>query len=237
MIDKAMILAAGLGTRMLPLTRHIPKPLIEINGRSLIDYKLEAARRVGVKTAVVNVHYLADKIEEHLAFCDNPQIILSDEREKLLDSGGGIQKALPHFADEPFFVLNSDVFWHGDKIPALSQLSKYWDGDKMDILMALAHREKAIGFYGAGDFFNDGDNRLTRRGENKTAPFAFAGDYIVHPRIFQNAPKEPFSANLLYDQAIAKGRLFGVPLEGLWLHVGTPQSIGEAQRAIALHSA
>jgi len=234
-IDKAMILAAGLGTRMRPITEHLPKPLVEINGISLLDRKLDAARRAGIKTVVVNVHFLADKIEKHLRGRENPKVIISDERDKLLDSGGGIQNALHHFGDEPFFVLNSDVFWHGDKVPALLQLSEYWNDDKMDMLLALCDIESAVGFDGAGDFSMDTEKRLTRRGEHKSAPFVFASDYIVHPRIFGNAPTKPFSMNLLYDEAIAKNRLFGIALDGLWLHVGTPQSIGEVEAAIALH--
>jgi len=236
MIEKAMVLAAGLGTRMRPMTERIPKPLVEVAGNTLIDHKLDAVRRAGIKSVVVNVHYLADQLEQHLSRCESPDIIFSDEREKLLDSGGGIQKALPYFGNDPFFVLNSDTFWHGDKVPALLQLSKHWDCEKMDILMALTAMDKAVGFNGAGDFFLDADNRLTRRGDRKSAPYVFASDYIVHPRIFNAAPKVPFSMNLLYDQAIAKNRLFGIKLEGLWLHVGTPQSIGEVEAAIALHS-
>ncbi len=237
MIEKAMILAAGLGTRMRPLTDNTPKPLIKVNGKALLDYKLDAAKQAGIKTVVVNVHYLAEQIEEHLSKFNGLEIVISDEREKLLDSGGGIANALNHFDDQPFAILNSDTFWHGDNPPSLVQLIEFWNEDKMDILMALAKTDEAIGFDGAGDFFKDKYDLLTRRGKELSAPFAFSGDYIVHPKIFENAPDGPFSANSLYDEAIAAQRLYGLKLNGLWLHVGTPQSLSEAQSAIALHRA
>ena len=237
MIEKAMILAAGLGTRMRPLTDNIPKPLIKVNGKALIDYKLDAAKQAGIKTVVINVHYLPEQVEDHLRKVSGLEIIISDERKELMDSGGGIANALHHFDDHPFVVLNSDTFWHGDIPPSLLQLLDFWNEDNMDILMALAKTVEAIGFGGAGDFFKDQNHLLTRRGKKLSAPFAFSGDYIVHPRIFENTPKGPFSANNLYDSAIADQRLYGLSLNGLWLHVGTPQSLSEAQSAIALHRA
>ncbi len=237
MIEKAMILAAGLGTRMRPLTNDTPKPLIKVNGKALIDYKLDAAKQAGIKTVVVNVHYLADQLEDHLHQVNGLEIIISDEREELLDSGGGIANALNHFGDQPFAILNSDTFWHADQPPSLVQLMEHWNKENMDILMALAKTEEAVGFGGAGDFFKDQNHLLTRRGKQLSAPFAFSGDYIVHPKIFQNAPDGRFSANSLFDTAIAAQRLYGLKMNGLWLHVGTQQSISEAQSAIALHSA
>ncbi len=232
-----MILAAGLGTRMRPLTNDTPKPLIKVNGKALIDYKLDAAKQAGIKTVVVNVHYLAEQIEDHLSKIKGLELIISYERKELLDSGGGIVNALKHFNDDPFVILNSDTFWHGDNPPNLLQLMEFWNETNMDILMALAKTDEAIGFDGAGDFFNDHNHRLTRRGKELSAPYAFSGDYIVHPKIFENIPKGPFSANSLYDAAIASQRLYGLKLQGLWLHVGTPQSLSEAQSAIALHPA
>ena len=233
MIDQAIILAAGLGTRMQPITNTIPKPLVIINGKALIDHKLDAARRAGIGKIVVNVHHLAGQLEQHLEKITDLEIIFSDERKQLMDSGGGIVKALKHFDNRPFVVLNSDTFWHGDESANLRSLIDSWDNAKMDILMGLAEVEKAVGFYSAGDFFMDEEGLLARRGEHESAPYAFCGDYITHPQVFKNSPKEPFSSNTLFDQAISKHRLKGKPLNGLWLHVGTPDSIREAERAIA----
>ena len=232
MIKRAMILAAGLGTRMRPLTDKIPKPLIKISGKALIDYKLDAIRRVKINTAIVNVHYLADQLEAHLVDCGRPHIIISNEREKLLESGGGIQKALHNFGTEPFFVLNSDAFWIEDKLPSLLQLYQHWDENKMDMLLGLADKNHVTGFHGAGDFFLDSSLHLKRRGTAQTAPYAFCGDYIVHPRIFRNLPREAFSSNLLFDRAIGEKRLCGVNLQGKWLHVGTPLAVTDAERAM-----
>ena len=233
MIKKAMILAAGLGTRMRPLTNQCPKPLIKVDGIALIDHKLEAARRAGIKTVVVNVHYLADQLESHLRHCENPRIVISDERDQLMDSGGGISAALSHFGSDPFLVMNSDTFWIADKSPNLLQLLDFWRDGDMDILLSLASKSQAVGFNGVGDFFIDDNHRLVRRGNATCAPYAFAGDYIVHPRIFANRPQVPFSSNILFNQAIDKGRLWGLQLSGTWLHVGTPAAIAQAEQAIA----
>jgi MurNAc alpha-1-phosphate uridylyltransferase len=238
MITKAMILAAGLGTRMRPVTERIPKPLVKVHGKALIDHKLDAARRAGINTIIVNVHYLADQLENHLNQCNDLEIILSDERDQLMDSGGGIYKAMGDFADfgdAAILIMNCDTFWIGDKIPSLLQLYKVWDEGKMDLLLALADVNQAVGFHGAGDFFVDNDLSLTRRGTSRSAPFAFAGDYIVHPRIFHDLPTGPFSSNLLFDRAINQRRLCGIKLQGTWLHVGTPETVIEAEQAIVLH--
>lgn len=234
MIKRAMILAAGLGNRMRPLTDTTPKPLIKVNGKTLIDHKIDAALDAGIETVVVNVHYLADQLEQHLAGRHNPQIIISNERDALLDSGGGIFNAIKYFNDQPFYVLNSDTFWCHDNTPSLKQLASQWDPDQLDILMALADISQSVGFPGQGDFFRDDQGLLTRRGTAASAPLAFAGDYIVHPRIFRDLPEGPFSANMLFDRAIAAHRLAGHQLDGLWLHVGTPQSIIDAEHAIKL---
>lgn len=233
MIDQAIILAAGLGTRMQPITNTIPKPLVKIDGKTLIDHKLDAARRAGIRKIIVNVHHLAEQLEEHLEKIHDLEIIISNERKLLMDSGGGITKALVHFDNRPFVVLNSDTFWHADEPANLLFLGENWNGDEMDILMGLADVEKAVGFHGAGDFFKSADGCLTRRGKHSSAPYAFCGDYITHPDVFQNSPTAPFSSNTLFDEAISKHRLKGKLLKGLWLHVGTPESIGEAERAIA----
>ncbi len=237
MIHKAMILAAGLGTRMRPLTLTTPKPLVKVLGKTLFDYNLDAAIKAGISKFVVNVHYLADQIERHIDLMPKIDITISDERDLLLDSAGGIQKALHHFDGEPFMVLNSDTFWVGGENVNLRHLIDRWDSNKMDILIALAEREKAIGFSGAGDFFKNEAGHLTRRGTEPTAPFAFTGDYIIHPRIFSQIPEEirnnPFSSNILFDRAIDKHSLYGLKLDGLWLDVGTPQSVALAETAIS----
>jgi MurNAc alpha-1-phosphate uridylyltransferase len=233
MIENAIILAAGLGTRMRPLTNDIPKPLVKVHQKSLIDYKLDVARKSGIKNIVVNVHYLADQLEEHLKNIDGIDITISDERDLLLDSGGGIFNVLNHFDNKPFLVMNSDTFWIDDSPVSLLQLFDKWDSATMDILLALADKNQAIGFHGPGDFFIKKNNCLAWRAENKTAPYAFAGDYILHPRVFQDVPEGPFSSLILFDRAMTKDRLHGVKLEGTWLDVGTPDSLIEAEQAIA----
>ncbi|MCP4185239.1 MAG: nucleotidyltransferase family protein [Hyphomicrobiales bacterium] len=234
MIENAMILAAGLGTRMRPLTKDIPKPLVKVHQKSLIDYKLDAARKSGIKNIVVNVHYLADQMEEHLNDIDGIDITISDERDLLLDSGGGILNALNHFDNKPFLVMNSDTFWIDDTPDSLLQLFDKWDSATMDILLALANKNQAVGFHGSGDFFMKNDGCLSWRGKNKAAPYAFAGDYILHPRIFHDMQEGPFSSLMLFDRAMTKDRLHGVNLEGTWLDVGTPDSLIKAEQAIAL---
>jgi len=232
MIEKAMILAAGLGTRMRPLTDNIPKPLVQVHQKALIEYKLEAARKSGIKSVVVNVHYMADQLEEYLNNIDGLEIIISDEREMLLDSGGGIFNALSHLGNEAFLVMNSDTFWINDNPASLLQLFEKWDSEAMDILLALAHKNRAIGFHGPGDFFLKKNNCLACRAKSNAAPYAFAGDYIVHPRVFHDIPEGPFSSLMLFDRAMSKDKLHGVSLEGTWLDVGTPDSLIEAERAI-----
>ena len=236
MIENAMILAAGLGTRMRPLTNDTPKPLVKVNQKALIDYKLEAAKSCGVKKIIVNVHYLAEQLESHLKNFSGLEIIISDERHQLLDSGGGIFNCLHHFNDKPFLVMNSDTFWVGDHPTSLLQLFDKWDHATMDILLALASKNQAVGFHGPGDFFIRKTSFLAWRADNKTAPYAFSGDYIMHPRVFHDVPDGPFSSLLLFDRAIKTNRLHGAPLQGTWLDVGTPQSLKEAEQAIAQHN-
>ena len=230
---RAMVLAAGLGKRMRPLTAHVPKPLIEVAGRALIDHSLDPLERAGVETAVVNVHYLAHMVTAYLARRKRPQIVISDESEALLDTGGGIVKALPELGPGPFYLLNSDSFWIEGARPNLDWLAAGWRDEAMDALILLAPTVRAIGYSGRGDFRMDATGRLTRRAEREVVPFAYAGAAILHPRLFRDAPEGAFSLNLLFDRAREAGRLFGVRMDGMWLHVGTPDAVTDAELTIA----
>jgi MurNAc alpha-1-phosphate uridylyltransferase len=228
-----MVLAAGLGKRMRPLTATRPKPLIEVNGRALIDYGLDALARAGVAEVVVNVHYLADLVATHVGRRPRPQILVSDERAALLDTGGGVMRALPRLGLTPFYLLNSDSFWIEGARPNLDWLAGGWRDDAMDALLLVAPTVRAVGYSGRGDFRMDPAGRLIRRAEREVAPFVYAGAAILHPRLFAASPQGAFSLNLLFDRAMEAGRLFGVRLDGLWLHIGTPEAIGEAEMTIA----
>ena len=230
---RAMVLAAGLGKRMRPITATTPKPLVEVGGRSLIDHALIKLRAAGVETCVVNVHYLADLVEVHVHKWTRPKIVVSDERDELLETGGGIAKALSHLGPDPFYVFNSDSFWIEGIRANLDLLAARWDERTMDALLLLAPTVGSIGYAGAGDFFMDDMGLLGRRPERRVAPFAYAGAAILHPRLFRDAPAGAFSLNRLFDRAIEDGRLWGQRMEGIWLHVGTPASIEDAERAIA----
>lgn len=230
---RAMVLAAGIGKRMRPITATVPKPLVEVGGRALIDHGLDRLEKAGVETVVVNVHYLADLVRVHVTRRNRPSIVISDEREKLLDTGGGIARALPHFGGEAFYVINSDSFWIEGPRPNLDWLAGGWNEDRMDALLLLASTVRSIGYNGRGDFRMDPAGRLARRPEREVAPFAYAGAAILHPRLFAECPEGPFSLNRLFDQAIEAERLFGVRMDGSWLHVGTPETIGEAELSIA----
>lgn len=229
----AMVLAAGYGKRMRPLSATTPKPLIEIAGRALIDYCLDGLSEAGVTTAVINLHYLADLIEAHLVNRRKPEIIFSDEREKLLDTGGGIVKALPLLGDGPFVLRNSDSFWLEGVRPNLRWLFESWDETRMDGLLLLASTVRSAGYSGRGDFVAGPDGKLARRRERTVAPFVYAGAAVLHPRLFQDPPEGAFSLNDLFNRAIEADRLFGVRLDGLWINVETPRAIGKAERAIA----
>ncbi len=228
----AMVLAAGLGQRMRPLTAARPKPLVEVAGQALIDHGLDRLERAGVATAVVNVHYFADALERHLGGRRRPRIAISDERDELLDTGGGIARALPLLGDAPFYVQNSDSFWIEGARPNFDWLASAWDDARMDALLLLASSVTSVGYQGEGDFVMDSEGRLARRAERRVAPFVYSGAAILHPRLFAGAPAGPFSLNLLFDRAIEAGRLFGVRMDGIWLHVGTPDAIAEAEAAI-----
>ena len=229
----AMVLAAGLGQRMRPLTADRPKPLVEVDGRALIDRVLDRLAAGGIETAVVNVHYLGEQIIDALAARERPRIVISDERGELLDTGGGVAKALALLGDAPFFVHNSDSIWTEGVEDNLQRMRKYWDGARMDCLMLLAMTTTSTGYDGRGDFTMDSQGRVSRRGEHEVAPFAFTGVSIMHPRLFEDAPAGAFSLNRLWDRAIAAGRLYGLRLEGRWMHVGSPLGLAEAEQALA----
>lgn len=231
---RAMVLAAGRGKRMRPITATTPKPLVEVLGRSLIDRVFDRLTEAGVETAVVNVHYLADLVEVHVEKRRDLQVIVSDERDQLLDTGGGVVKALPHLGSDPFYHLNSDSIWVEGVSANLPALARSWDGDRMDGLLLLAPTVGSVGYSGVGDFEMAGDGSLTRRRERTVAPFVYAGAAIFKPAIFADRPLAPFSLNSVFDELIGKGRLHGVRLEGTWLHVGTPESIRQAERTIQL---
>jgi MurNAc alpha-1-phosphate uridylyltransferase len=230
---RAMVLAAGIGKRMRPLTVTVPKPLIEVAGRALIDHGLDRLERAGVETAVVNVHYLADLVRARLGRRRRPEIVISDERAALLDTGGGIAKALSVLGDQPFYLLNSDSFWIEGARPNLDWLAAAWDNASMDALLMLAPTVKAIGYHGRGDFRMDPTGKLYRRGEREVVPFAYSGAAILHPRLFDGCPSGAFSLNRLFDKAIEAERLAGMRMDGLWLHVGTPEAIAEAELSFA----
>jgi N-acetyl-alpha-D-muramate 1-phosphate uridylyltransferase len=230
-IDHAMVLAAGLGKRMRPITDTIPKPLIKVAGKALVDYIFDYCRDGGVSDAVVNVHYLADQMEAHVKAVKQPRITISDERAGLLDSGGGVKKAMPYLGTGPFFILNADAIWVDGPQPSLDRLRQQWNPDSMDILLLLAHSSSATGWGNRGDFAMDQNGRLRRAGRSEVTPFIYAGAGIWRPELFADRP-DVFSLNTLFDEAIEKGRLHGLRLDGVWMHVGTPDAIPEAEAAI-----
>lgn len=232
-ILRAMVLAAGHGTRMRPLTDTVPKPLIKVAGKALLDYNLDQLAQAGVQEVVVNQHYLGEQIEAHCARIAHPRITLSDERAALLDSGGGIAKMLPFFGQEPFFSLNADTIWLDGPLHNLSRMAHLFDPERMDIMLLLAPTITTIGWGNRGDFFMDPDGRLTRALKGQVAPFAYTGAAILKPGLFVGMP-EVFSLNRLFDTAQAQERLYGVRLDGVFLHVGTPQALKEAERVLAI---
>ena len=230
----AMVLAAGLGTRMRPLTDDRPKALVEVGGKALIDHVLDRLADAGVEKAVVNVHWFADRLERHLEGRGRgPGAVISDERAELLETGGGLKKAHALLGDDPVFVANIDSVWV-DRGDALADLVRLWNPDKMDAALLLARREGAIGFEGDGDFFLSEavagrGGSLTFRGDAPSAPFAYMGVHITRPGYADNGPEGPFSLSPLWRRSAAEGRLFGCVLDGDWMHVGDPQARDAAE--------
>ncbi len=233
MPEIAMVFAAGLGTRMRPVTDTMPKPLIKVGGRALIDHSLDRFAEAGVKKAIVNVHYLPDMVIEHLLKRAQPEIIISDERDKLLDQGGGICKVLDQFEGKPFFVCNTDAFWIEGLSNNLQELAAVWDEEIMDILLLVASTPHSIGVDWPGDFTMDKDGRLIKRAEKEVAPFVYSGIGIIKVDLFSAETREIFGLAQYFFQAAQRGRLYGKRLDGQWLHVGRPETIAEAEEAVA----
>jgi len=217
---------------MRPITDTIPKPLIKVGGQAMLDFVLDQLAAAGVERAIVNVHYLADQVERHIASRKNPEIVISDERAKLLDTGGGVVKALGELGSEPFFHVNSDTLWIDGVTPNLTRLAQAFDSANMDALLLLAPAADSIGYSGRGDFTMDAGGRLVRRAEQQVAPFVYAGAAVLSPALFADAPQGAFSLTKLFDRAAEAGRLHGLRLEGVWMHVGTPDAIALAEAAI-----
>jgi MurNAc alpha-1-phosphate uridylyltransferase len=233
----AMILAAGLGTRMRPLTETMPKALVPVCGAPLIDHVLDRLGEASVERAVVNIHYLADAMQKHLAARTHPHIVLSDERGLLLGTGGGVVKALPELGVAPFYHINSDSIWIDSVRPNLERLAESFDAARMDALLLLAATTGSVGYSGRGDFAMAPDGRLRKRGEREVAPFVYAGVAILSPALFKDAPQGEFPLTMLFQRAAEAGRLHGLRLEGLWMHVGTPEAIAQAEAAIKASTA
>jgi N-acetyl-alpha-D-muramate 1-phosphate uridylyltransferase len=231
-VDTAMVLSAGLGTRMAALNGKLPKPLIRLNGKPLIDHVLDRLAQVGVRRAVVNVHHHADLIEHHLKGRRSPRITFSDERAHLLDTGGGVKKALPRLGPRPFLIHNADSVWIESVGSNLARLIAAWDEERMDCLLLLAPQSISQGYLGRGDFALEPDGRIRRRGEQEVVPFVFAGVSMAHPRLFAPSPEGPFSLNLLWSRSIAAGRAWGMRMEGVWMHVGTPEALAQAEQCL-----
>jgi MurNAc alpha-1-phosphate uridylyltransferase len=227
-----MVLAAGMGKRMRPLTATQPKPMVRVAGKPLIDHTLDKLAEAGVARAVVNVHYLADSLEAHLRERESPRVIVSDEREQLLETGGGIAKA-DDLLPDPFFCLNSDNIWLDGPVNAFADLSAAWDATRMDALLLLVTHKAAHNFDGKGDFHMDAVGRLRRRASGRIAPYIFTGIQLISKRLMRDAPEGPFSTNVLWTRAIEEERLFGLAFTGQWFEVGTPQAIRPTEEALS----
>lgn len=234
-IENAMVLAAGLGTRLRPITDTMPKPLVPIAGKPMIDHVLDLLAAAGVTTAAVNVHHFADKMEAHLADRSRPSIVISDERAALMNSGGGLVKGLKLLPQGPVLVMNADLFWVGERRSSpsnLDRLASFFDPGTMDMALLCVRNEDTTGHNGKLDFSLDPQGRLSRYNDGMDNPVVYAGAIALHSRLFEDAPEDAFNLNIYFDRAIAKNRLFGIILEGHWLTVGTPEAIGQAEDAI-----
>ena len=225
----AMLLAAGLGKRMGPLTIKTPKPLITIGGYALIDYAIDHSVNVGVDKIVINIHHLGSQIVQHVRNRKNLKIIFSDETKELLETGGGIVKALSHLGNSPFFVINGDVLWVDGPKASLDRLAQFWNDEIMDGLLLLHSTVESYGYEGFGDFLIDPNGILTRRPELLVSPYVYTGIQLLHPRLFEDVPNGPFSLNQLYSSSMEKGRLYGIIHDGDWFHVGTPIGLNQAE--------
>ena len=228
----AMVFAAGLGKRMRPITDTLPKPLVKVGGRTLIDHSLDRLAENGVERAIVNVHWLADEIETHLAGRRAPKILISDERSELLDQGGGIKRALPMIGEGPFLICNTDAFWIEGPRSNIARLARTFDPDAMDILLLVAGSAGAVGVDWPGDFAMSDDGQLQPREQRQVAPFVYTGVGIVKPQLFESETADAFPLAPFFHAAAARGRLYGVRLDGLWIHVGRPETIAEAELAV-----
>ncbi len=233
LINRAMVMAAGLGKRMRPLTESVPKPLVRLCDRPLIDYAIDRLIEADIATIIVNVHYLADAVEQHLADRDDIEIIISDERDHLLDTGGGAARVIGDLGPGPFFVVNSDSVWLEGIGASLTRMRERWNDEEMDCLMLLASTVTSVGYEGRGDFHMDVSGRLLRRPESEVAPFVNTGAYLIHPRVFTELPDGAFSMNVLWDRAIEAERLFGIRHDGVWMHVGTPEALKQAEQLMS----
>lgn len=232
-IDTAMVFAAGFGTRMRPVTDSLPKPLVEIGGKTMLDHMLDRLDAAGIERAVVNVHYRADQIETSLETRTRPAVTISDERAQLLDQGGGILRALPMLGNAPFFICNTDAVWMEGPASNLRRLAADWDGSRMDVLLLVASTATSIGVDWPGDFLMDGEGRLIKRAESEVAPFVYAGVGIIKPELFKGITEPVFRLAPFFFEAATKGRLYGTRLDGTWLHIGTPEAIEEAETVLS----
>lgn len=229
-IKRAMILAAGQGVRMRPLTLTRPKPLVELSGRALLDHGIDRLKAAGVTDILVNVRYLAEQIVAHCKARKDVKIMIQDESDAELDTGGALIRARPFFQEQPFLAINSDSVWIEGMGSNLTRLLRAWNGEAMDCLMLLAPTWNTIGEVGRGDFMMDALGRVTRREPQRVTPFVWPGVQIVHPRMLDNPPAAKFSTNFLWDRAIEAGRLHAIRLDGRWMHIGTPDALVEAER-------
>lgn len=231
--ENAMVLAAGLGTRMTPANDTLPKPLVELRGRALIDRVLDRLAEAGIKRAVVNVHHKAEQIQAHLKPRKSPRIVISDERSGKLDTGGGVKRALPRLGPGAFLVHNSDSVWIEGVGSNLARLMGTWDETRMDCLLMLAVASNSHGYQGRGDFALQPDGRVRRRKlEQEIVPFAFTGVSVAHPRLFEGSPEGAFSLNVVWSRAIAAGRAYGMRMDGIWMHVGSPDALAQAEQCL-----